>query len=225
MFYETFTTHTKKNLKNPNMLEEHPSPKETLTEHLPPSRAQVPPLFLAQLLGSSCASTFLDTLSSAHSPASSHLPAVLSQSPLLDPSLYSRLFSLPSLTQFPQISSHTCHSQIDICSTDLSTESQTHKSTALVVGNPKNRKQVRTKMAKDQCGKILISRGGADPEARRGARSQGAAVSSWGWEVELTENRKADGTSFQNCQDAFQLMNKKRSHHRFQHHGNREEKD
>ena len=51
------------------MLEEHPSPKKTLTEHLPPSRAQVLLLFLAQLLGRACASTFLGTLSSVHSPA------------------------------------------------------------------------------------------------------------------------------------------------------------
>lgn len=80
-------------------------------------------------------------------------------------------------------------------------------------------------MAKDQCGKILISRGGTDPAGRRGARSQGAAVSSWGWEVEPTASRKADSTSFQNCQDAFQLMNKKRSLHRFQHHENREERE
>ena len=80
-------------------------------------------------------------------------------------------------------------------------------------------------MAKDQCGKILISRGGTDPAGRRGARIQGAAVSSWGWEVEPTASRKADSTSFQNCQDAFQLMNKKRSLHRFQHHENREERE
>lgn len=65
-------------------------------------------------------------------------------------------------------------------------------------------------MAKDPCGKIPISRGGADPAARKGgcSRGGGTAGSSWGWEVELTVSRKADGTSFWNGQDAFRTMNK-----------------
>lgn len=84
--------------------------------------------------------------------------------------------------------------------------------------------KVRAKDGKgDLCGRRISSPGVAQT-LKPGEAAARAAVSSWGWEVELTENRKADGTSFQNCQDAFQLMNKKRSHHRFQHHGNREEK-